>query len=129
MNINTNPVRDYRFNYMNININPVKGYRFNYMNINPVRDYRSVENRCHKILHAVRYATRMLLFGCIPYGMQGLYGIHISTGRYIPMECSIHYNIFLPNNTFLWNVHFIITFFYRAIHSYGMFNSLQHDFK
>ena len=30
------------------------------ININPVRDYRSVENKCHKASHAVRYATCML---------------------------------------------------------------------
>jgi len=35
-------------------------------------DYRSVENTCYKTSHAVRYATCMLQYGCIPYGMQGL---------------------------------------------------------
>ena len=58
-------------------------------NINPVRDYRSVENRHPKTSHADRYATRMLQYGCIPYGMQGLHGIQFSTERYIPTECAI----------------------------------------
>jgi hypothetical protein len=57
------------------------------ININPVRDYRLVEKRCHKASHAVRYATRMVQYGCIPYGMQWLRGIQYSTGRYIPTEC------------------------------------------
>jgi len=61
------------------------------ININPVRDYRSVEKRCHKASHAVRYATCMLKYGCIPYGMLRLYGIQFSTERYIPMECSNNY--------------------------------------
>ena len=65
------------------------------ININPVRDYRSGENRCHKASHAVRYATCMLKYGCIPYGMQGLHGIQFSTERYIPMECSTNYNSLL----------------------------------
>ena len=57
------------------------------INMNPVWDYRSVENRCHKASHAVRYTTRMLQYGCIPYGMQETHGLQFSTGRYIPMEC------------------------------------------
>ena len=62
------------------------------ININPVRDYRPVENKCHKASHAVRYATRMLQYGCIPYGMLRLGGIQFSTGRHIPTECSTNYN-------------------------------------
>ena len=69
----------------------------NCMNINknPVRDYRSVENRCNKASNAVRYATRMLQYGCIPYGMQATHAIQFSTERYIPTECATKYNIFL----------------------------------
>ena len=63
------------------------------INLNPVRDYRSVENRRLTASHAVRHATRMLQYGCIPYGMQGTYGIQFSTGRYIPTECSTKYNL------------------------------------
>ena len=70
------------------------------INTNPVRDYRPVENRCHKASHAVRYATRMLQYGCIPYGMLRLCGIQFSTGRYIPTECSINYNMVLNLNLF-----------------------------
>ena len=69
----------------------------NYLNIrkNPVRDYRSVENRFLEALHAVRYATSMLKIGCIPNGMQWFYEIQFSTERHIPMECSIiNYTIF-----------------------------------
>ena len=57
-----------------------------YLNIkhNSVRDYRSVENTCYKKSHAVRYATCMLQYGCIPYGMQGLCDIQFATERYIP---------------------------------------------
>ena len=62
------------------------------INMNPVRDYRSVENRHITASHAVRHATRMLQNGCIPYGMQGLYGIQFSTERHIPTECSTNYN-------------------------------------
>ena len=58
----------------------------NYLNIKlyTVMDYRPAENRCHQTSHAVRYATSMLQYGCIPYGMQGLCEIHFSTERYIP---------------------------------------------
>ena len=51
---------------------------------NPVRDYRSVESRGRKASHTVRYATCMLQFGCIPYGMQVLCEMQFSTERYIP---------------------------------------------
>ena len=61
----------------------------NYMN--PVRDYRSVEKKCNKTSHAVRYASRMLQYGCIPYGMQGTHIIQFSTKRFIPMECPTNY--------------------------------------
>ena len=66
---------------------------YNGMNIkmNPVRDYRSVENRCHKASHAVRYATRMLQYGCTTYGVHGLHGIQFSTERTIPTEYSNHF--------------------------------------
>ena len=69
----------------------------NCMNINliPVRDYRSVENRYHKASHTVRYATRILQYVCIPYGMQGTSGIQFSTERYIPTECSTIYHTIL----------------------------------
>ena len=52
----------------------------NNMNINknPVRDYRSVESRCHKTSRIVRYATSMLQYGCIPYGMQGVWQRNIT---------------------------------------------------
>ena len=152
MNINTNPVRDYRSVENGCHSNPVRDYRTvasRYRNpirdyrsvasryrINPVRDYRSVENGCHKTSHAVRYATRMLQYGCIPYGMQGTYDIQFSTERYIPTECSTKHN-FLPDDTFLRNEYNFLpvdtflrnvqrnTIFYRAIHSYGMFNETQ----
>ena len=62
------------------------------INMNPVRDYRSVENMRFTASHAVRHATRMLQYGCIPYGMQGTYGMQFSTERYIPTECANHYN-------------------------------------
>ena len=84
------------FNCMNINLNKEPFIKYqtiyrmcNCMNINsnPVRDYRSVENRYHKASHTVRYATRILQYGCIPYGMQGTFGIQFSTERYIPTEC------------------------------------------
>ena len=65
--------------------------------INPVRDYRSVENRRLAASHAVRYATQ---YGCIPYGMLRLGGIQFTTGRYIPTECFSNY-IFIPGDTFL----------------------------
>ena len=76
------------------------------INMNPVRDYRSVENRRLTASHAVRHATLLLLYGCIPYGMQGKHGIQFSTGRYIsteflstkryiPTECLIKYNTIL----------------------------------
>ena len=65
------------------------------INLNPVRDYRLVENRCHKASHAVRYATRILQYWCIPYGMQ----------------------------------EYMVTIFYRAIHSYGMFNKRKPKFE
>ena len=61
------------------------------ININPVRDYRSVENRCHKALHAVRYATCMDAFHT---------------------ECRGHMvYIFLPSEPFLWNVQLNTTLF------------------
>ena len=72
--------------------------KYNCMNINknPVMNYRSVENRCSKASHAVRYATCMFQYGCIPYGMQRfLRGIEFSIERYIPTECSINYNTVL----------------------------------
>ena len=75
------------------------------ININPVRDYRSVENRCHKALHAVRYATCMLKCGCIPYGMLRLCGIQFSTERYIPTECSTNYNTVLNLSHILFVKH------------------------
>ena len=84
-------------NCVNININPVRDYRpvENRHSINPVRDYRPVENRCHTALHAVRYATCILQYGCIPYGMLRLCGIQCSTERHIPTECSSNYNTVL----------------------------------
>ena len=65
------------------------------ININPVRDYRPVENRCHKTSNAVRYATCMLQYGD---------AFHT--------ECRGHviYN-FLPGDTFLRNVLLITTLF------------------
>ena len=72
------------------------------ININPVRDYRSVENRHPKTSHADRYATRILHYGCIPYGMQGLHGIQCSTERYIPMECATNYNTVLNLSLILY---------------------------
>ena len=97
MNINTNPVRDYRSVENGCHSNPVRDYRTvaSRYHRNPIRDYRSVENGCHKTSHAVRYATRMLQYGCIPYGMQGTYDIQFSTERYIPTECSTNYNTIL----------------------------------
>ena len=71
------------------------------INLNPVRDYRSVKNRCHKASHAVRYATSMLQYGCIPYGMQGLHGIQYSTERYIPTECSFNYNTIFSTERYI----------------------------
>ena len=71
------------------------------ININPVRDYRSVENRCHKASHAVRYATCMLQYGCIPYGMLRVCGIQFSIERYIPTECSNHNNIVFSTKRYI----------------------------
>ena len=68
------------------------------INMNPVRDYRSVEHRCHNVSHTVRYATRMLQYGCIPYGMQVLCEMQFSTERYLPTECSTNYKTILNLN-------------------------------
>jgi len=60
-------------NYNCLNTNLLQNQMLCYcLNIkhNPVRDYRSSENKCHKTSHAVRYATCMLQYGYIPYGMQ-----------------------------------------------------------
>jgi hypothetical protein len=71
------------------------------INMNPVRDYRSVENRRLTVSHAVRHATRMLQYGCIPYGMQETCDIQFSTERYIPTECSTKYNTILNLSQFV----------------------------
>ena len=97
------------------------------INMNPVRDYRSVENRRLPASHAVRHATRIFQYGCIPYGMQVTYGIQfstgryilteclstgryipmecLSTGRYIPMKCSTKYNTILNLNQLNYKLH------------------------
>ena len=74
LNIMQNPVKDFRLVIQNHRIKPCI----------PLGMHRSVENRGRKASHAVRYATRMLLYGCIPYGMQRLWEIKFSTERYIP---------------------------------------------
>ena len=88
------------------------------INIYPVKDYRSVDNKRLTASHAVRHATCMLQYGCIPYGMQGTYGmsfyraihsygmfkeIQFSTERYIPTECSMKYNTIFNLSHYLIN--------------------------
>ena len=66
------------------------------INMNPDRDYCSVEKQApHSIACCQVCDPRLLLYGCIPYGMQGTHGIQFSTERYIPMECSIKNNTIL----------------------------------